>query len=120
MAENTFKIGPERNRRNIFRWLEGQLRVNTLVEDGLPVRYVPHVLFCTLLGILYVGNTHYAETTQRKVNQLEVEVADTRADYITLKSEYMHAQLQSEVAQEVKKFGLTESENPPYKIVITD
>ena len=120
MAENTYKIDPVKRRRNLFRWIEDQLKIESLVEEGLPLKYVPHVLFCTFLGILYVGNTHYAETTQRKVNQLEVEVEDMRADYITLKSDYMHAQLQSEVARKVRALGLIESEDPPHKIVVPE
>ena len=120
MAENTFKIGSENGKRNMFQWLESQLKIGSLAENGFPTKYVPHVLFCTVLGIIYVGNTHYAESTQRKVNKLEIEVEDLRADYTTLKSAYMHSQLQSEVAKAVEGLGLEESEIPPYKIIIED
>ena len=84
----------------------------------MPVKYIPHVIFFTFLGVVYVGNTHYAESTQRKVNILQIEVEDMRADYTTLKSEYMYARLQSEVAKKVKDQGLEESKSPPYKIVL--
>ena len=87
-------------------------------ENGLPVKYLPHILFGTLLCIIYIGNSHYAETSQRKLNKLKVEVEDLRADYTTLKSDYMHAKLQSEVAKRVRKLGLEESSTPPYKIVV--
>jgi hypothetical protein len=69
---------------------------------------------------MYVGNTHYAESTQRKVNKLQTEVEDMRADYTTLKAEYMYAKLQSEVAKKVKDRGLEESQTPAYKIVLKE
>ena len=51
---------------------------------------------------------------------MEAEVEDLRADFTTLKSEYMFASKQSEVARKVKKIGLQESRIPPYKIVVNE
>ena len=118
MAENTFKIGNNGRGRSIFRLLEEKFKLRSGWEDGLPVKYAPHVLFATFLCILYIGNTHYAETSQREFNKLKVEVEDLRADYTTLKSDYMHAKLQSEVAKRVEKLGLEESSTPPFKMVV--
>jgi phage shock protein A len=73
-----------------------------------------------VLGIFYIGNSHYADKTIRKIDKLEQEVEDLRADYTTLKSEYMFASKQSEVAKRVKKLGLVESQEPPFKIVIEE
>ncbi len=118
MSENTFKI-KSGEQKSIFRRIENFLNLNNVFEDGLPIMYVPHVLFVTIIGVLYVGNTHYAETAQRKINKVEVEVEDLRADFTTLKADYMYARLQSEVAKRLKKNGIEESENPPTKIVIS-
>ncbi len=118
MAENTYKIGEQKHRRkSIFRWIE-QLQIGITFNHTVPVKYIPHMIFFTLLGVVYVGNTHYAESTQRKVNKLQIEVEDMRADYTTLKAEYMYARLQSEVAKKVRSQGLVESKSPPYKIVL--
>ncbi|MCH7513999.1 MAG: hypothetical protein IH947_08685 [Bacteroidetes bacterium] len=118
MAENTYKIGEYKNRgKSIFRWIE-QWHAGIAFDQAVPVKYIPHVIFFTFLGVVYVGNTHYAESTQRKVNILQIEVEDMRADYTTLKAEYMYARLQSEVAKKVKDQGLEESKSPPYKIVL--
>jgi Bacteriodetes cell division protein (FtsL-like) len=118
MSENTFKL-KSNEQKSIFRRIENLLNMNGVFEDGLPVKYVPHVLFITILGVFYVGNTHYGETTQRKINHVQVEVEDLRADYTTLKADYMYARLQSEVAKRLEKNGIVESEDPPVKIVIT-
>ena len=89
-------------------------------SQGLPVQYLPYILFFVVLGIFYIGNSHYADKTIRKIDKLEQEVEDLRADYTTLKSEYMFASKQSEVAKQVKKLGLEESEEPPFKIVVEE
>lgn len=118
MAENSFKINEGGTGGSIFRWIERKMKLQPGWEDGIPVKYAPHVLFGTLLCIIYIGNSHYAETSQRKLTKLKIEVEDLRADYTTLKSEYMHAKLQSEVAKRVAKLGLEESSTPPYKMEI--
>lgn len=70
------------------------------------------------LGLFYIGNTHYAEKTVRKINHVQTKVEDLRADYTTMKSDLMFASKQSEVARKVKQFGLAESLNPPFKVVV--
>ncbi len=117
MAGNTFKLKTGKQ-KSIFHRVENLLNLNGVFEDGLPVKYVPHILFVTILGVIYVGNTHFGETTQRKINKIEVQVEDLRADYITLKADYMYARLQSEVAKRLEKKGIVENENPPTKIII--
>jgi len=69
------------------------------------------------LGILYIGNGHYAENVIRRINTAQKQVQDLRADYHTLKADYMFDSKQSEVASKVKKSGLHESSEPPVKII---
>jgi hypothetical protein len=66
----------------------------------------------------YIGNSHYAEKTIRKIDKVKKEVSDLRADYTTLKADYMYASKQSEVAKKVAKIELYESMQPPSKIEI--
>ena len=82
------------------------------------MKYIPHVVFLAFIGIFYIGNTHYAERTMRKIEVLEVEVEELRADYTSLKADYMFSSKQSEVAKKVKGIGLEESKTPPNKIII--
>ena len=56
----------------------------------------------------------------RKINRVQAEVEDLRADYTTLKADLMFAGKQSEVARRVKVLGLKESSRPPYKILIEE
>ena len=130
MSENKFKIGPERtnesrvkpsgNGRSFFSGVENRLKLETYFEEGFPVQYLPKILFVMLLGLLYISNTHNAEKTVRRIDHVQSEVEDLRADYTTLKSDLMFASKQSEVARRVKMIGLKESSNPPTKVVVEE
>lgn len=129
MSENKFRIGPERGSnearvkpsgegKSFFSGVESRLKLETYFEEGFPVQYLPKILFVMLLGLLYIGNTHYSEKTVRRIDHVQSEVEDLRADYTTLKSDLMFASKQSEVARRVKVIGLKESTNPPTKVVV--
>lgn len=125
MGENKFKVSakPEAapsagSGKSVFSGLEKKLKLETYFEEGFPVQYVPKILFVMLLGLFYIGNTHHAEKTVRKINNIQAEVGDLRADYTTLKSDLMFASKQSEVARMVKAYGLKESITPPHKVLI--
>jgi len=123
MNENKFKVSG-RSRVSavpgvsVFSGIEKKLKLENYFEDGFPVQYLPKILFVMVLGLLYIGNTHYAEKTVRKINSMQAEVEDLRADYTTLKADLMFSSKQSEVAKKVKLFGLEESLTPPTKIAV--
>ena len=103
---------------SLFTFLEKAIKVDYVFEDGLPVKYLPYILYMTAIGIFYIGNSHYAEKTIRKIDRLQVEVEHLRADFTTLKADYMFDSKQSEVAGKVEKIGLYESSKPPFQIKI--
>ena len=122
MSTNKFKVkaqaGTLSGGFSVFSGIERSLKLETYFEEGFPVHYLPKILFVLFLGLVYIGNTHYAEQTVRKINLMQVEVEDLRADYTTLKSDLMFSSKQSEVARKVKAYGLKESLTPPYKVVV--
>ena len=119
MRANTFKDEIQQsNKTNLFSKLENFFRLGSVAENGLPIRLLPIILFITTLVIFYIGNNHYAEKMIRKIDRLQVEVEDLRADYITLKADYVYKTKQSEVAKRVKPLGLYESLESPQKVII--
>lgn len=135
MAYNTIKERPVQRRRNtqreipqveeerakgtsLFHLLDRYTRMDVLFQDGLPVRFLPFILYLMAVALFYIGNTHYAEKTIRKIDKIKIETEDLRADYTTLKSDYMEASKQSEVARKVAPAGLVESSSPPYQIEV--
>src|SRR5437899_1123084 len=126
--ENKFKIEPERGNeakiksskegKSAFSGLEKKLKLESYFEEGFPVQYLPKILFVVFLGLIYISNTHYADTTTRTIERMEGEVEDLRADFTTLKADVMFASKQSEVERRVKTLGLEESLRPPFKVVV--
>ncbi len=100
-----------------FSVLERWLKVDEFSIQRISGDYLPHGLFLMLLGVIYVGNGHYAENTIRKIDRIQKQVQDLRADYHTLKADYMFDSKQSEVSAKVSKLGLRESSEPPVKII---
>ena len=120
MAANRFKIKNKNNTpgKGFFGWLSERLKLGEKLEHSFPVEYLPKVAFVVVLGIFYVWNSHYAERATRKINQLESEVEDLRADVTTLEADYMYSSKQSVVAKKVAPLGLEESKEPPHKIIV--
>jgi hypothetical protein len=125
MAENKLKVEDKKSNGSssapgtgIFSGVEKKLKLENYFEEGFPVQHLPKIIFAMALSLFYIGNTHYAEKTVRKINHVQTEVEDLRADYTTMKSDLMFASKQSEVARKVKTLGLEESLKPPYKIVV--
>ena len=118
---NTLKVPEGKSKKgSIFSRLENLLKLDTNFEDGLPVKFLPYLLFLTAIGIFYIGNNHYAEKTIRKIDKIQVEVEDLKADYTTLKADYMFASKQSEVAKRMEQSEIYESLKPPFKIVVEE
>lgn len=118
MAVNTYKLKNSVSKDSLFSRIERLLRLDRVFTYGLPLKYLPYILFVTAIGIFYIGNSHYAEKNIRRIDALEKEIEDLRADYTTLKADYMYASKQSEVAKKVEKLGIKESLQPPEKIVV--
>lgn len=122
MIENKFRIEPKPKKKSsgsgVFSFIEKNLRLENYFEEGFPVQHLPKMAFVMVLGIFYISNTHYAEKTIRKINHMQSEVEDLRADYTTMKADLMLATKQSELARKVHPYGLKESLRPPYKLVV--
>ncbi|WP_317191343.1 FtsL-like putative cell division protein [Hymenobacter guriensis] len=118
VRERRPKVEAPRSSWSVFSLLERVTNMDGLFREGLPVRFLPHVLFIMFLTLVYIGNTHYALRMNRSIQKLKLETEDLRADYTTLKSDYMEASKQSEVARRVAAYGLVESSSPPFRITV--
>ena len=107
----TKKAGP-----NIFSWLEGSIRFETLFREGIPAQHLPKIAFCFFLSLLYIGVSHQSNRTIQKLNKAKLLLEDLRVNYTTQKAELMYNSKQSEVAKMVEPYGIKESEIPPQKV----
>lgn len=121
MSNNNYKnIKKPSSGGKLFRAIDNVFRVDRFFEEGVPIKYLPYILYSTLILVIYIGNNHYAERTIRQIDQLKIEVEDLRADYTTLKADYMYSSKQSEVSKNIANQGVVESSVPPFKIEIEE
>jgi len=122
MGGNSYRVKNKSfsKKESLFSWIQNTLKLDNLLEDGIPLKYIPQILFVTFIIVFYIGNNHYAEKTTRKIEKLENDVEELRADYTSLKADYMFSSKQSEVAKKVKSIGLVENETPPIKIIVNE
>lgn len=123
MAENTYrkqkKVG---NTYNKVGWANNMMDnfadLDSVVEKGLPTKYLPRLLFLVFLGIIYISNAHYAEKMIRTLNKSEIETENLRADYTTIKVEFLYASKQSEIVERAKEIGLIENNGKTFRITV--
>ena len=82
------------------------------------IQFMPFVFFLTMLAILYIGNSFYAERTIREIDKTEKELKELRSEFITGKSELMYRSKLSEVANAISSHGLKEAIVAPKKILL--
>ncbi len=122
MIENSYK--KQKNNENIAKNTLPQVRsffsnlagLDAMIEKGLPTTYIPGLLFMAFLGILYIGNAHYADKMTREINKSTKEVEKLKADYTTSKVEFLYASKLSAIQKEVKRIGLVENNGKVYRI----
>lgn len=83
-------------------------------------RYFPYIFFLAGLAIIHIYNSHLAIKTVRRCDELSKEIKEARAEYISVKSEFMYRSKQSQVAKRLEGTGLKELTQPPIKITETE
>ncbi|MEQ9405073.1 MAG: FtsL-like putative cell division protein [Cyclobacteriaceae bacterium] len=116
--KNTYRIPQKEEKGGLFRLLNRFLRMDSSMSEVIHVRFLPQILFLAFLCLLYIGNRHYTEKKVRSISTLEEQVEDLRADYTTLKAEFMYESKQSEVAKRAAELGLKESKESPVLIKV--
>ena len=116
MAENTYRIPQKEEPEGLFGLIARFLRMDSSMSEVIHVRFLPQILYLAFLCLLYIGNRHYAEKKIRSISKLEEQVEDLRADYTTLKADFMYESKQSEVAKRAAALGLKESKESPVLI----
>jgi hypothetical protein len=109
---------------SLFKWLNRFLPLgkvfgekNETNQDLIPIRYFYYFLWIVALLVLYERLGFLSEQYVRRSLTLKKEVEDLRAEFTTVKAEYMKTGKQSEVIDKVKEMGLEENLTPPMKIV---
>lgn len=127
MAKNTFReparaAKQKKQRRRIWMasWLNDFIGLDRLFgeDNAWPIRHIDRILWVTFLLVLYIGLNHNAERLVRRIQRTKNQVDELRAQATVLRANFDKSGKQSELAKRVVGLGLTDSENPPHKIVV--
>ncbi|MCS6904862.1 MAG: FtsL-like putative cell division protein [Bacteroidia bacterium] len=75
-------------------------------------------IFLTLIGLLYIRNSHFAAQQADKAQKLQRELKELKAEYLTLSAELSRLKRQSMVMQRVDSLGLKPLRQPPYYLIV--
>lgn len=103
----------EHKKTSLKELIDGSIITRKAITQQLPF-----ILFMSFLAVLYIGNRYHAEKIVRKIDKLQVEVQDLRAESIITASELMFISKQSEVLKLVnhQNINIKESVEPPIMI----
>lgn len=110
----------QKKKRKLPNWMTKISSVKVSFGDDQAFRYIPHMFFLTILGIVYIANNHNAEKLAGKITKAEREVKVLQMEYGTLKYEFMTKHNKDEIADELKKMGLYPNDKPVVKVVINE
>ena len=90
-----------------------------ITKENAP-RLLGFVLFVSSLMIFYIGNKYYAEKVVLKIDNMNKEIKELRAESITTKAELMNYSKLSEIMKRANELGLYELKVPPRKVSTID
>jgi hypothetical protein len=88
------------------------------VSKEAATEMLPFLLFLSLLGMLYIGNSHVAMKNIRNIDKLQKEVKELSWEYKSLKADLMFKSKLTEVAKKVDTLGVRTLTEPPKKIIV--
>jgi hypothetical protein len=81
-------------------------------------RQLNYLFFLAMLGMLYIANSYFAESTSRNIDEVARELKELQYEYVSTKSELMQAGKQSELARKLQQTGIVESIEPVRKLIV--
>lgn len=112
------EVQPEKEKAELPKNVITSFFTDGVVSKETATNMLPFVIFIAFLGMIYIGNRHFAEKNIRDIDKVSKEVKELSWDYKTLKSDLMLKSTQTEVAKLVDTLGLKELIEPPRKIII--
>jgi hypothetical protein len=79
-------------------------------------RYIRYVLFLVGIGMIYIWNSHVAETQVKEEARLRKEIADAKAEYKTMHARLSAGTRRGVIFQKVDSLGLHVTSNNVYKL----
>jgi hypothetical protein len=98
-------------------WLKSVLEGSFLTRERV-IRQLPFLVMLTLMGVIYIFNSNYADKMVIQISKSKRELEELRFNYINTKSTLMQSSRQSELVHRLESRGIKESRVPPRKIIL--
>ncbi|MGV3704227.1 MAG: FtsL-like putative cell division protein [Arcticibacter sp.] len=118
--EQEAEVKPQPKKATLPRNFFTVLLTDGVISKEAASEMMPFIIFIAFLGMVYIGNRHFAEKNIRDIDKLSKEVKEMRWDYKTLKADLMLRSTQTEVAKKVDTLGLKEPVEPPKKLMVPE
>jgi len=103
-------------KQSLFGKIESGVDLDTIFDKYFSGKYLGYLIYVLIIGLLYISNSHVNDKLTRRHLGLKKELEGLRAEYVTLKQEYLHNSSRSEVAKRVKEIGLTDDGGKVYRL----
>ena len=102
--------------KSLFTRLDEGVDLDGVFEKYFSGRYLGYLIYVLAIGLIYISNSHINDKLTREQLRLKKDLEGLRAEYVTLKQEYLHNSRRSEVANKVKELGLSDGTSRVYRI----
>lgn len=99
------------------RWYDLKDRISLF---GMLQKNLLFASFLTLVGLVYIWNSHLAEKQAREVDRLNQQVKELESEYNTLNAQLSKIRKQSTLVDQVDTLGLQVSKTPPIQLTIDE
>ncbi len=76
-------------------------------------RQLPFFFFLAAIAFVYIANSYYAQSSIRKINQIDKDLNELRWNYTASQSDLENSTLESQVEKQVAPMGLKNFSSPP-------
>lgn len=114
------KSAPKRKtkKENASRKFIRVVNVFEYFDKQAVVTIMPYMFFLFFLGLMYIGNSYYAEKSIRDIDKAGRDLKELRAEFITARNDLMYRSKLTEVASAIQSIGVKEATTAPSKILI--
>lgn len=102
-----------------FTTKQGLRQIDSLGVNMLK-RNVLFFCFITVLGLIYIANTHYAEAKIRKIAMQKNELKELNWKYMTMKSELLQESAYSQIQEKLSEKDLALRGKSPIRVILKD
>jgi hypothetical protein len=104
-------------KNNVDKPEQKSKKLKLRVNDKFFFDQLPFVMFLTFIGVLYIANSYYVESTVREMEKVKKNIIEAKNEFVIAKTKSSLMGQRIEVLGLVEGLGLKEFAIPSYKLV---